>query len=90
MDANMLYSIMAVLVAIVFGLLIFKSDKFKAKVTKEGVDIDGGKFGKTITTIENITNQAKVDIEQHIAENHHTETTVRDVHNATVTNKLKK
>jgi hypothetical protein len=90
-DTNMLYLVIGGFIAIVFGIGLFKSDVFKARVTREGVDVEAGKRPtKTVTNIKKIKNNAYVELEQDIVDNHSAETNVSDVDNATVKNKVTK
>jgi len=90
-DTNMLYLGVVVLIAIVVGIGLFKSDIFKARVTDDGVEVEAGKRPtKTVTNIKKITNNAYVELEQDIVDNHSAETHVVDVDNATVKHKTTK
>ncbi len=90
MDTHTLYLVIGGLVAIVLVVGLLKSDRFKAKLTGNGLKVDSGNYAKTITDISHIKNKAEVYLEQDIVKNHSSETTVTDVDNAKVKHKLKK
>jgi hypothetical protein len=72
-DTNMLYLVIGGFVALVLVIGLLKSDIFRARVTKDGLDVEASKHSKTVTNIKGIKNNAYVELEQNIVDNHSAE-----------------